>query len=217
MVNNDLPKYWNEETGEIIEAEPMDLVPVQEEITPLPTISEQKSIVTSAEDISDTNKSILGSLIELNSVGEVLKQLRYTETAEQRKLVLDGYCESFVNARIHNNIVAEQLKAKLLERLLNNLENLDLETTSRIYNDLHDVTSVDAQQAFANINGGGVPMPGQNNGTTVNLNLATAEGAMITNNTLNANPQQVGQLKEVSTLNSSIKAWSNIPLPKQNG
>lgn len=217
MVNNDLPKYWNEETGEIIEAEPMDLVPVQEEIAPLPTISEQKSIVTSAEDISDTNKSILGSLIELNSVGEVLKQLRYTETAEQRKLVLDGYCESFINARINNNIVSEKLKAKLLERLLNNLENLDLETTSRIYNDLHDVTSVDAQQAFANINGGGVPIPGQNNGTTVNLNLATAEGAMITNNTLNANPQQVGQLKEVSTLNSSIKAWSNIPLPKQNG
>lgn len=217
MVNNDLPKYWNEETGEVIEAEPMDLVPVQEEITPLPTIAEQKSIVTSAEDISDTNKSILDSLIELNSVGEVLKQLRYTETAEQRKLVLDGYCESFINARINNNIVSEKLKAKLLERLLNNLENLDLETTSRIYNDLHDVTSVDAQQAFANINGGGVPIPGQNNGTTVNLNLATAEGAMITNNTLNANPQQVGQLKEVSTLNSSIKAWSNIPLPKQNG
>ena len=61
----------------------------------------------------------------------------------------------------------------------------------------------------------GAPI-GNQTGTVVNLNLATGENSNITNNTLNANPQQVGQLKEVAAMNTSIKAWSNIPLPKKN-
>lgn len=220
-MSDDLPKMWVEEiepncdpvTGEIIETNTQALMPIEEEI-PLPTISEQKDIVKNSS-INEENKSMLRALVEMNNVAETLALIRSNESAEQRKTVITAWCENFMNSRMRNNVVAETLKAKLLERLLNNIDNLDLQTTAQIYNDLSDVSNVDAQQAMANINGGAGAIPGQGSGINLTINNATSEGASITTNTLNAQPQQVGQLKEVVTLNSSIKAWSNIPLPKK--
>jgi hypothetical protein len=220
-MSDDLPKMWVEEiepncdpiTGEIIETNTQALMPIEEEI-PLPTISEQKDIVANSS-INAENKGMLQALVEMNNVAETLALIRSNESAEQRKTVITAWCENFMNSRMRNNVVAETLKAKLLERLLNNIDNLDLQTTAQIYNDLSDVSNVDAQQAMANINGGAGAMPGQGSGINLTINNATSEGASITTNTLNAQPQQVGQLKEVVTLNSSIKAWSNIPLPKK--
>lgn len=220
-MSDDLPKMWVEEvepncdpiTGEIIETNTQALMPIEEEI-PLPTISEQKDMVKNSS-LNEENKGMLQALVEMNNVAETLALIRSNESAEQRKTVITAWCENFMNSRMRNNVVAETLKAKLLERLLNNIDNLDLQTTAQIYNDLSDVSSVDAQQAMANINGGAGAMPGQGSGINLTINNATSEGASITTNTLNAQPQQVGQLKEVVTLNSSIKAWSNIPLPKK--
>ena len=220
-MSDDLPKMWVEEiepncdpiTGEIIETNTQALMHIEEEI-PLPTISEQKDIVANSS-INAENKGMLQALVEMNNVAETLALIRSNESAEQRKTVITAWCENFMNSRMRNNVVAETLKAKLLERLLNNIDNLDLQTTAQIYNDLSDVSNVDAQQAMANINGGAGAMPGQGSGINLTINNATSEGASITTNTLNAQPQQVGQLKEVVTLNSSIKAWSNIPLPKK--
>lgn len=220
-MSDDLPKMWVEEvepncdpvTGEIIETNTQALMPIEEEM-PLPTISEQKDMVKNSS-INEENKGMLQALVEMNNVAETLALIRSNESAEQRKTVITAWCENFMNSRMRNNVVAETLKAKLLERLLNNIDNLDLQTTAQIYNDLSDVSSVDAQQAMANINGGAGAMPGQGSGINLTINNATSEGASITTNTLNAQPQQVGQLKEVVTLNSSIKAWSNIPLPKK--
>lgn len=220
-MSDDLPKMWVEEvepncdpiTGEIIETNTQALMPIEEEI-PLPTISEQKDMVKNSS-LNEENKGMLQALVEMNNVAETLALIRSNESAEQRKTVITAWCENFMNSRMRNNVVAETLKAKLLERLLNNIDNLDLQTTAQIYNDLSDVSSVDAQQAMANINGGAGAIPGQGSGINLTINNATSEGASITTNTLNAQPQQVGQLKEVVTLNSSIKAWSNIPLPKK--
>ena len=213
---NDLPKYWNEDTGEIVETYPENtalLVPHEEEV-PLPTIAEQKDIVNMA-DVNKDNMAMLKSLVEMNQVAETLNALRSTESQDMRRNVLTAWCESFVNSRMINNMAAERLKAKILEKLTDNLDILDLDTISRIYNDLHEVSAVDMQQASSMVNGnlGGGFAP--NTGTTVNLNLATGENGVVTAQTLNATPQQVGQLKEVSTLNNSIKAWNSIPLPKR--
>ena len=220
IQNNDIPKIWTEEeeikydpeTGEILESPTTtDIVPVEE--VQLPTIEEQKNIVQESS-VSDEGKKLLGSLIEMNNIANTLTMLRNSETIEQRKTVVTAMCEAFINERMRNNIVAEDLKRKLLERLLDNIENLDLATTAQIYNDLHDTSSVDSQQAMTNLNGGNPTMPGQG-GTTFNLNLATGENSMVTTNTLNAQPQQVQQLKEVAALNTSIRAWQNIPGKKQ--
>lgn len=214
---NDFPKYWNDETDETAEVETFDntsqLVPV-EEVKPLPTIAEQNKIVAES-DISEENKGLLQGLVEINNVAKTLEAIRSEETQEQRRTVLTAFCESFVGARLKNNLVAEELKRKLLNRLLDNIDNLDLELTSRIYVDLQETMAVDLQQANAQIMGQqNIVSP--NPGTVVNLNLATGENSNITANTLNANPQQVGQLKEVAAMNTSIKAWSNVPLPKKN-
>ena len=215
---NDFPKYWNDDTDEITEVETFDntsqLVPI-EEVKPLPTIAEQNKIVAES-DISEENKGLLQGLVEINNVAKTLEAIRSEETQEQRRTVLTAFCESFVGARLKNNLVAEELKRKLLNRLLDNIDNLDLELTSRIYVDLQETMAVDLQQANAQIIGQqGAPI-GNPGGINLTINNATSEGATITNNTLNANPQQVGQLKEVAAMNTSIKAWSNIPLPKKN-
>ena len=215
---NDFPKYWNDETDNTTEVETFDntsqLIPI-EETKPLPTIAEQTKIVAES-DISEENKGLLQGLVEINNVAKTLEAIRSEETQEQRRTVLTAFCESFVGARLKNNLVAEELKRKLLNRLLSNIDNLDLELTSRIYVDLQETMAVDLQQANAQIMGQqGAPI-GNQTGTVVNLNLATGENSNVINNTLNANPQQVGQLKEVAAMNTSIKAWSNVPLPKKN-
>jgi len=216
---NDTPRIWNDEatfdpeTGEIIEPEQTtDLVPVEE--VPLPTITEQTDIIKNS-DLSDENKELLNSIVELNAICEVMDKTAMTETQEKQKRAIQLICENFLAQRFRNNQTAEQLKHALLLRLLNNIENLDLATTAQIYNDLHDVTSQEAVAAFGQLLGTGAMLPGMNGGTTVNLNLATGEGSSMNVNTLNAQPQQVQQLKEVAALNTSIRAWQNIPGKKQ--
>ena len=212
MWIDDEPKY-DPETGEIIEetSEQTDLA-IMEEI-PLPTIEEQNDIIKQSS-LSEEGKSLLGSLVEMNNIANTLTLLRNSETAEIRKTVLNAMCEGFVHARMQNNISAEALKRKLLDRLLEHVEDLDLQTVAQIYNDLNETSAVDSQQAMTTLNGGTSTLPGSG-GTTVNLNLATGEGANMNVNTLNAQPQQVQQLKEVASLNTSLRAWQNIPGKKQ--
>ena len=216
-MSNDYPKYWNEEeidpeTGEIISPS-AELVPVKEEI-PLPTIEEQKTIVSSVIDLNPKDRGLLNSLVEMNNVAQTLLALRTQETAEQRRTVIQAWCENFINARMQNNVTAETLKQRLLIRLINNIDNLDLQTVSQIYNDLSETSSVDAQQAMASINGG-TGIVGGSSGINLTINNATSEGASITNNTLNASPQNASTTKEVSILNNSIKAWGKVPLPNR--
>lgn len=216
-MSNDYPKYWNEEeidpeTGEIISSS-AELVPVKEEV-PLPTIEEQKTIVSSAIDLNPKDRGLLNSLVEMNNVAQTLLALRTQETAEQRRTVIQAWCENFINARMQNNVTAETLKQRLLIRLINNIDNLDLQTVSQIYNDLSETSSVDAQQAMASINGG-TGTVGGSSGINLTINNATSEGASITNNTLNAGPQNASTTKEVSILNNSIKAWGKVPLPNR--
>lgn len=220
-MSNDFPKYWTEEeydpeTGEILQSSnTQELIPIEENVPEPLTITEQKNIISSANDISTEGKEMLNGLVEINSIANVLAEIDTTETIEKRKTVVTAWCESFINSRMRNNVAAEMLKQKLLERLVNNVHNLDLQTSAEIYRDLTEVSSVDAQQAMSALNGnlGNTPQSG---GINLTINNATAEGATVTNNTLNATPQQVGQLKEVASLNASLKSWGqNIPLPKK--
>lgn len=216
-MSNDYPKYWNEEeidpeTGEIISPS-AELVPIEKEV-PLPTIEEQKTIISSAIDLNPKDRGLLNSLVEMNNVAQTLLALRTQETAEQRRTVIQAWCENFINARMQNNVTAETLKQRLLIRLMDNISNLDLQTVAQIYNDLSETSSVDAQQAMASINGG-TGTVGGSSGINLTINNATSEGASITNNTLNASQQNTSTTKEVSILNNSIKAWGKVPLPNR--
>ena len=219
-MSNDFPKYYvdeDENTNRVVEAQYYDntsqLIPL-EEATPLPTITEQKSIVANCEDLGEESKNMLSSLIEMNKVAEVLNQIRSTETQEMRRTVLTHWAEAFIDARVRNNMVAEDLKRALLNKLLMNIDNLDLDTAARILNDLHDVTNVDASSAMAMINGG--PMNGSNAGSGINLTINNGgEGTSFTTNTLNTQPVQINQLKEAHELNNLMKGWGTVQLPKK--
>lgn len=216
---DDQPKIWTGDdvfTDEITPEQTTDLTIIDE--TPkLPTLEEQEDIVNSS-DLKDENKTLLGALVELNKTSAILAQIQNDETIEMQNKVIQATCTSFIHNRMMNNITAEQLKNKLLTNLLQNIDVLDLETQSKIYNDLTEVSAIDAQQALAKMSGASGSMPGSGSGgINLTINNATAEGASINNPTLNvgtAGPS-ITQLKEVTSLNNSVKAWGSAPMPKK--
>jgi hypothetical protein len=216
---DDQPKIWTGDdvfTDEITPEQTTDLAIIDE--TPkLPTLEEQEDIVNSS-DLKDENKTLLGALVELNKTSAILAQIQNDETIEMQNKVIQATCTSFIHNRMMNNITAEQLKNKLLTNLLQNIDVLDLETQSKIYNDLTEVSAIDAQQALAKMSGASGGMSGNGSGgINLTINNATAEGASINNPTLNvgtAGPS-ITQLKEVTSLNNSVKAWGSAPMPKK--
>ena len=193
---DDQPKIWTGDdvfVDEIPEETGTDLTIVDE--TPqLPSLEEQASIVKDS-DLKDENKNMLGALVELNKTAAILAQIQNDE----------------------NNSTAEALKNKLLNNLIQNIDVLDLETQAKIYNDLTEVSAIDAQQALAKMSGSTGTPSGTGGGINLTINNATAEGASINNPTLNvgtAGPS-ITQLKEVTSLNNSVKAWGSAPMPKK--
>lgn len=217
MAFDDTPKFWTEED---------DIVAVQEleqstdliipEAAPLPSIEEQETLVNESK-LKDDSKNMLNSLIELNKTASLLMQIQNEETLEMQNKVIQATCTNFVQARMMNNATAENLKNKLLNNLIENIDVLDLETQAKIYNDLTEVSAIDAQQALAKVTGAPAGVGGGSGGINLTINNATAEGASINNPTLNVggNAPAVTQLKEVTSLNNSVKAWGSAPMPKR--
>ena len=218
---DDQPKIWTgddvftEDNIQEVDETSTDLAIVDE--TPqLPSLEEQESIVNNS-DLKDENKSMLGALVELNKTAAILAQIQNDETIEMQNKVIQATCTNFIQSRMMNNSTAEALKNKLLLNLMQNIEVLDLETQAKIYNDLTETSAIDAQQALAKITGGTGTSGGTSGGINLTINNATAEGASINNPTLNvgtAGPS-ITQLKEVTSLNNSVKAWGTAPMPKK--
>lgn len=215
----DTPKMWIDENedefqDQFDEIDQNDQALVVQEEKPLLSEQEQTELVK-ISDISEKNKSMLGELIELNKVSSLLKNLNNEEKIADRNSLLDATCAIFVQSRMQNNTQMEMLKTKLIQRLVDNIDNMDLTLVNEVLSNISQVTSTDANNAMGNLKGGiggtnsGIP------GIQLNINNATAEGAQITTQTLNAGPKQVQELKEVASLNNSLKAWGNLPGKKQ--
>ena len=216
---DDQPKIWTGDdvfTEEIQEETSTDLTIVDE--TPqLPSVEEQVSIVEDS-NLKDENKRMLGALVELNKTAAILAQIQNDETIEMQNKVIQATCTNFIQSRMMNNSTAEALKNKLLNNLIQNIDVLDLETQAKIYNDLTEVSAIDAQQALAKMSGSTGTPGGSSGGINLTINNATAEGASINNPTLNvggAAGPSITQLKEVTSLNNSVKAWGSTPMPKK--
>lgn len=214
MPFDDTPKIWMDETEtpEVYD-NTSALMPIQEE-PPLPSIEERQSIVKNS-DLCTEHKGMLNTLLEFNKMADVLAQIQTVESQEQRRKIIEIYSESFVTKRLSNNLRAENLKNLLLERVLNNIDNLDLETTSNLLIQLHEVMSPDYAQAAARLSGEPTGIPGQAPGINLTINNATTDGAQITNNTLNANVLPTGANKETVMINSTMKQLQGIQMPKK--
>lgn len=215
MAFDDQPRIW---TGEDVfteeETTTTDLAIVDE--TPqLPSVEEQVNIIAES-DLKDENKNMLNALVELNKTAAILTQIQNDETVELQNKVIQAICTNFVTERMRNNQTAELVKNKILGNLVENIDVLDLETQAKIYNDLTEVSSIDNQQAMAKM-GGASGMPSSSGGgINLTINNATAEGASINNPTLNVGGgPSITQLKEVTSLNNSVKAWGSAPMPKR--
>ena len=216
---DDQPRIWTGDdvfVDEIPEETGTDLTIVDE--TPqLPSVEEQASIVEDS-NLKDENKKMLGALVELNKTAAILAQIQNDETIEMQNKVIQATCTNFIQSRMMNNSTAEALKNKLLNNLIQNIDVLDLETQAKIYNDLTEVSAIDAQQALAKMSGSTGTPAGTSGGINLTINNATAEGASINNPTLNvggAAGPSITQLKEVTSLNNSVKAWGSAPMPKK--
>ena len=217
---DDQPKIWTGDDVFVDDIPQEDVstdLTVVDETPQLPTVEEQITIIDKS-DLNDENKSMLNALVELNKTASVLAQIQNEETVELQNKVIQAICTNFVTERMRNNSTAELVKNKILGNLVEHIDVLDLETQAKIYSDLTEVSSIDNQQAMAKMSGasGGIPGTGSG-GINLTINNATAEGASINNPTLNvgtAGPS-ITQLKEVTSLNNSVKAWGTAPMPKK--
>ena len=216
---DDQPRIWTGEdvfTEDTIDETSTDLTVIDE--TPqLPSVEEQETIVADS-NLKEDNKNMLAALVELNKTAVILSQIQNDETIEMQNKVIQATCTNFIQTRMMNNSTAEALKNKLLNNLIQNIDVLDLETQAKIYNDLTEVSAMDAQQALAKMSGSaGVGPSGTGGGINLTINNATAEGASINNPTLTvgAGGPSITQLKEVTSLNNSVKAWGSAPMPKK--
>lgn len=212
MAFDDTPKFWTEEDDIVI-------VPEQEQSTdlvipeaaPLPSIEEQETLVNESK-LKDDSKNMLNSLIELNKTANLLIQIQNEETLEMQNKVIQATCTNFVQARMMNNATAENLKNKLLNNLIENIDVLDLETQAKIYNDLTEVSAIDAQQALAKVTGAPAGAGGGSGGINLTLNNITGDNAGVTQNTLAVNTQApIQNLDTLNNLSSNLNSWKNAP------
>lgn len=216
MAFDDTPRIWTGDDvfTEDLQEESTDLVEVDDtaNLMVLPTPEEQETIVAES-NLNAENKSVLGALVEINKTAAILAQIQNDETIEMQNKVIQATCTNFIHTRMMNNSVAERLKNKLLNNLIENIDVLDLETQAKIYNDLTEVSSVDAQQAMNKTAGIGGGMPGGNSGgINLTLNNITGDNAGVTQNTLAVNTQApVQNLDTLNNLSSNLNSWKNTP------
>ena len=211
---DDQPKIWTGDdvfTDEVVNETSTDLSIVDD--TPqLPSLEEQESIVKES-NLKEDNKNMLSALVELNKTAAILAQIQNDETVEMQNKVIQATCTNFIQSRMMNNSTAEALKNKLLINLMQNIDVLDLETQAKIYNDLTEVSAIDAQQALAKMSGStGTPEGGSSGGINLTLNNITGDNAGVTQNTLAVNTQApVQNLDTLNNLSSNLNSWKNAP------
>lgn len=210
---DDQPKIWTGDdvfTDDVVDETSTDLTIVDD--TPqLPSLEEQESIVKGS-DLKEDNKNMLSALVELNKTAAILAKIQNDETIEMQNKVIQATCTNFIQSRMMNNSTAEALKNKLLLNLMQNIDVLDLETQAKIYNDLTEVSAIDAQQALAKMSGS-TGIPGSSSGgINLTLNNITGDNAGVTQNTLAVNTQApVQNLDTLNNLSSNLNSWKNAP------
>lgn len=212
--SSDTPKIWK--SPEEIQQEQeqqnnssCELVPQDEyDIVTLP-VEEREQIIDA--EASNRDKSILHSLVEISKTADVLKKIDNEELQDGRNKVLKAWYDAFIQNKMVNSHKIEEVIAGLADRLLNNIDNLDLEQTGILLEKLSNVNAIMAQRNFSDpsvgMPAGGQPAP------AVNLTINNAaEGSSINNPTLNVGgPSPVKNLDNLSNLNSAMNAWNGAP------
>lgn len=209
--NGDTPKIWK--SPEEILAEQQEtsknlVVPEEPEVPTLP-VEERLSIIEN--EASENDKDILNALVEVSKTANVLKKIDNEELQDGRSKVLKAWYDAFIQSKMQNSHTLEKVISGLADKLLANIDNIDLETAGNLIEKFANVNAIMAQRNPTTF---GDPGYSGGNGPLVNLTLnnATAEGASINNPTVNiGNQPPVQNLETLNTLSSNIKSWGNAP------
>ena len=211
-INADAPKIWKSPEEILAEQEinkNQELMIPEEPSVPTLPIEDRLQIID--KEASDNDKGILNALVEVSKTANVLKQIDNEETQEGRNLVLKAWYDAFIQNKMQNSHTIEKVIAGLADRLLNNIDSLDLEQTGILIEKLSNVNAIMAQRNPTTL---GDPTYGQGGQPAVNLtiNNATAEGASINNPTLNVGGRPpVQNLDSLNSLNNAMTGWKGAP------
>lgn len=211
-INGDAPKIWKSPEEILAEQEAQknqELIIPEEPSVPTLPVEERLDIIK--KEASENDKSILNALVEVSKTANVLKQIDNEELQEGRNLVLKAWYDAFIQNKMQNSHTIEKVIAGLADRLLNNIDSLDLEQTGILIEKLSNVNAVMAQRNPTTL---GDPIYALGNQPAVNLtiNNATAEGASINNPTLNVGGRPpVQNLDGLNSLNNAMNGWKGAP------
>lgn len=196
-----------------------DIMEVEE--TPVPVLTPEEKL-EEIKSASEEHKDLLTALVEINKTADVLKKIDTEESMADRNKVLNIVFENFAQKRYMTNLKIEELKLDLIKSVMDNLDNLDLETRIDTIEKLHNMTTLDAQKALSNVSRGNNDMPMGNMPGGVNITLNNASGNGSIDSTTNSGPQinlnqgtTPDQLKDVASLNSTLKSWKETGAPRK--
>lgn len=210
---SDTPKVWTEERENDTETSPIENLPDTFEEPAVPELTHEEKMKL-VDEAPEDYKSMLGSLVEVSEMANTLQQLDTEESQAARARMLDLVAENFIRKRMNTNQKLEDMKLDLISRVWHNIDQLDLQTAFEMAARIHEMTAIDGQKPLGAYSNPTLMPTGDNSGPAVNLtiNNATGQDSQITQNTLSVgNKPPVSDLKTVSKMSETIKAWGNIP------
>lgn len=212
-VTKDTPNIWKSPEEILAEQQiqqNQELMVPEEPVVPTLPVEERLDIIE--KEASENDKGILNALVEVSKTANVLKQIDNEELQEGRNLVLKAWYDAFIQNKMQNSHTIEKVIAGLADRLLNNIDSLDLEQTGILIEKLSNVNAIMAQRNPTTL---GDPTYGQGGGqpaVNLTINNATAEGASINNPTLNVGGRPpVQNLDGLNSLNNAMNGWKGAP------
>ena len=205
-----MPKKWTEMTEDV---DPNTLPAEYDEQVPALSYEEQKELVE--QEAPEEYKDMFGALVEVSNMANLLSKIDTDESQYVRRKMLDIVSEEFVRKRMNTNVKLEDIKLQLINRVANNIDQLDITTSYEMAKGIHEMTQGEAQSPIGRYaNPSMVPQPG---GTGPIINIATGDGNINTA-TVSPNPPPVNNinLKDLSRMSEAQKAWGDLKVKKKD-
>ncbi len=216
-ATSDQPQLWIDETekkedflGELTIQNSQEIAIVEE----MP-IEKQKELIEA--EAPDDYKDALTSLVEVSQMTNILEAVDTEKSQYTRRRMLDLLSENFIRKRLSTNEKLESLKLDLLNRVWDNIEQIDLTTSFEMLSRIHEITAMEAAKpigGYTDPSMAGVPggLGGATPAVNLTINNATGADSQITTNSMSIGAKPpVEDLKTVSKLSETVKAWGNVP------
>ena len=216
-ATSDQPQLWIDETekkedilGELTIQDSQEITIVEE----MP-IEKQKELIEA--EAPDDYKDALTSLVEVSQMTNILEAVDTEKSQYTRRRMLDLLSKNFIRKRLSTNEKLESLKLDLLNRVWDNIEQIDLTTSFEMLSRIHEITAMEAAKpigGYTDPSMAGVPggLGGATPAVNLTINNATGADSQITTNSMSIGAKPpVEDLKTVSKLSETVKAWGNVP------